>query len=249
LCQAVAQFMGERLGIRTQFVAEVGWLEREKRFDAGEIEICWMCGWPYVNRADRADPLVDLIAAPVMAHPRYKGQPVYFSDVVVSSDSPFYSFSDLRGASWAYNEPMSHSGCIAVRHFLAEQNICGEFFGTVVESGSHQASVDLILSRAVDGSAIDSTVFENALQQRPAIRPLLRIIETIGPSPAPPWVMHRTISPDLRDAVRREFLNMHQSPKGRAILEVAGLQRFEAVDDGHYDSIRQMAATAAKVVL
>jgi phosphonate transport system substrate-binding protein len=244
-CDAVARTVGERLGMRTQFVRDVPWQEREHGFDLGEIEVCWMCGWPYAVRADSPSADLDLIAAPVMAGPRYLDQPVYFSDVVVRTESPFKSFEDLRGKSWAYNEPMSHSGYHVVRHFLATQKRYGGFFGSVVESGSHQASVDLILSGVVDGSAIDSTVLEAILRLRPELTPLLRVIETLGPSPSPPWVMHSSTSRDLRDAVRKEFLTMHERAEGRAILEGAGVRRFAAVDDHYYDAIREMAAAGA----
>jgi len=88
---------------------------------------------------------------------------------VVRADSRYTSFDDLRGAAWAYNEPMSHSGYNVVRHFMAGRNIHGGFFGPVVESGSHQASIDLIVNGVVDGSAIDSTVLEAILRRRPEL--------------------------------------------------------------------------------
>lgn len=248
-CDAVARFVGERLGVRTQFVEGLPWQERERRFDLGEIEVCWMCGWPYVLRADSPSAGLDLIAAPVMAHPRYLDRPVYFSDVVVRADSGFDSFKDLRGASWAYNEPVSHSGYIVVRHFLASQHIYGGFFGSAVESGSHAASIDLILNRSVDGSAIDSTVLEAMLRRRPEMKPLLRIIDTLGPSPAPPWVVRSSMPQDLRDALRTAFLAMHESTDGRAILQEAAVLRFEAVTDSYYDPIRAMAAAGVQAQL
>jgi phosphonate transport system substrate-binding protein len=248
-CDAVVRFIGERLGVRTQFVKDAPWKERERRFDLGDIEVCWMCGWPYADRADSPSADVDLIAAPVMADPRYLDQPVYFSDVVVRADSTFDSFKNLRGASWAYNEPRSHSGYNAVRYFLAKQNLEGGFFGSVVESGSHEASIDLILSRSVDASAIDSTVLEAIRRRRPEITPLLRVIDTIGPSPAPPWVMRASLPQELRDGLRREFLAMHETTEGRAILQPAAVQRFGAVNDRYYDAIREMAAISARIQL
>ncbi|MBI2828817.1 MAG: hypothetical protein HYX77_06065, partial [Acidobacteria bacterium] len=93
--------MGDRLGVRTQFVGEMPWQKRERGFDRGEIEVCWMCGWPYAVRADSPSAGIDLIAAPVMAGPRYLDRPVYFSDIVVRADGRFDSFKDLRGGSWA----------------------------------------------------------------------------------------------------------------------------------------------------
>jgi phosphate/phosphite/phosphonate ABC transporter binding protein len=248
-CEAVAGFIGRRIGVRTEFVTNCPWKERERAFDRGEIAVCWMCGWPYAERADTSGADVELIAAPVMADSRYLGRSVYFSDIVVRADSRFRSFDDLCGASWAYNEPKSHSGYNVVRYYLAGRNIDGAFFGSVVESGSHAASIDLILGGTVDASAIDSTVLEAVGRYRPEIVPLLRVIGTIGPSPAPPWVMRSSLSPSVRDALRREFLTMHESLAGRALLANAAVRRFAPVTNDDYNPIREMAALAASVRL
>ena len=98
---------------------------------------------------------------------RYQDRPVYFSDVVVRRDrAHFESFVDLRGASWAYNEPRSHSGFNVVRAYLAESGHLDDFFGAVVESGAHSESLEMVLSGRVDGAAIDSTVLEWLTAQR-----------------------------------------------------------------------------------
>jgi phosphonate transport system substrate-binding protein len=36
-------------------VHDIRWQERLRRFDAGRIQVAWMCGLPYVWRADRDD--------------------------------------------------------------------------------------------------------------------------------------------------------------------------------------------------
>lgn len=244
----LVRLLGKQLGIRTELVHELPWKERERQFDRGDIDVCWMCGWPYADRADSRAGL-ELVAAPVMADPRYSDRPVYFSDVVVRDDSTFEAFEDLRGASWAYNEPMSHSGYNVVRYFLALKKMDGAFFGKVVESGAHAASTDLILKGSVDASAIDSTVLAAIAARRPEIKSKLRVIETIGPSPAPPWVMRSSLPQGVRDAVRRGFLGLHESAEGRAVLKQAALQRFAAVEDKDYDPIRDMAAIAASTRL
>ena len=69
---------------------------------------------------------------------RYGGRPIYFSDVIVHRDSPFRSFLDLRGHSWAYNEPLSHSGYGITRYHLLELGETGGFFSEVVEAGFHE---------------------------------------------------------------------------------------------------------------
>lgn len=209
--------------------------------DAGQIDLCWLCGLPYVWKADRTPGTIAALAAPVMAGSRYQDKPVYYSDVVVHRDSPFHTFEDLRGASWAFNEPGSHSGYGVVRYALAVRNETMNYFGQVIESGAHQNSLRMILNREVDASAIDSTVLEMAVANDPTILSQIRVIDTFGPSPIPPWVVSGGVPLALRQKLRELLASMDQDLRGRALLEKAHVKRFTVVDDHDYDPIREMA--------
>jgi phosphonate transport system substrate-binding protein len=97
LCSAIAAIIESQVGIATEYVTGIPWQERERLFDSGEIDILWLCGLPYVDKADLADGRMELLAVPVPSGARYHGRPVYYSDVVVRRDSPFKSFIDLNG--------------------------------------------------------------------------------------------------------------------------------------------------------
>jgi phosphonate transport system substrate-binding protein len=249
MCQSIAHYLAPRLDMPTAFMGDVSWEVRERRFDAGQIDIAWICGAPYVRKADRPDASLELLVAPVMAAARYQQRPIYFSDVVVHRASPFREFADLRGASWAYNEPGSHSGYHVVRYYLARLGESSGYFGRVIESGAHQTSLQYILDRQVDAAAIDSTVLELVCAQRPEVRAQLRVIATFGPSPMPPWVIGRHIAPQLREQVRTLLLHMHEDPHGQAILNRGQIARFAAVTDRTYDAIRHMLQVGAGVTL
>jgi len=247
--RAIARYAAERLGMSIEFVDGIPWQERERLLDEGAIHAGWICGLPYVLKADRHRPGLELLAAPVMAGPRHAGRPVYFSDIVVRRDSTVRSFEDLRGSRWAYNEPGSHSGHNIVRYRLARLGERAGYFATVTETGAHQKTLRMIAAGEVDASAIDSTVLETEFRARPVLRRQLRVIESWGPSPAPPWVASRRVPPVLRRQLRRIMLAMHREPGGRAILREARLARFYGVSDRAYDPIRHMARVAADAVL
>lgn len=244
LCAEITAYLGEYLRLPTKFVDEIPWQARERRFDAGEIHIGWVCGLPYVQKADCDPPFVELLAAPIMSGTRYGGRAVYFSDVVTRADSPFRTFEDLQGTVWAFNEPNSHSGYTITRYFLAVRGERNGFFGKIFESGSHQNSLRWLLERRIDATAVDSTVLETELAAHPQLARQLRRIITLGPSPIPPWIVHTSVPPDIRRGVRRAFLEMHQSAAGREILRRGNIRRFIRVTDVDYNPIRMMAALA-----
>ncbi|MEW6736277.1 MAG: PhnD/SsuA/transferrin family substrate-binding protein [Acidobacteriota bacterium] len=247
VCWAMVGYIRERLGIPTQFIEEIPWQEREQLFDAGEIDLCWICGLPYVLKADQANTKIELLAAPVMYGSRYQNLPIYFSDVVVHSESRFHSFADLKAARWAYNEPGSHSGYGLVRYHLATLGEDLSFFRETVESGGHQFSLHMILNRQIDASAIDSTVLEFETLHNPEIGAKLRIIATLGPSPIPPLIISKNVPVQLRVELRELLLNMHNEPAGRAILAQGRIVNFVMVQDHCYNAIRHMAAKAGLI--
>ena len=246
-CQHIAQYLGSRLGLPVEFVNDIPWPEREERLDAGDIHLGWICGWPYVKKVDQQPASLELVAAPVMQHPRYRQRPIYFSDVVVHQASKYHRFADLRGAVWAYNEPHSHSGYNLTCYHLTRLGESRGYFGRVVEAGSHLKALEMVLARQIDATAVDSTVLELELAARPALETELRLIDTLGPSPIPPWVATRNIAPELRPAIRRLFWQMHEQPEGRAILRQGQIMKMVRVEDGDYDPIRDMARLARQV--
>jgi phosphonate transport system substrate-binding protein len=249
LCSAIATYLHYQLGEPTEYVTGIPWQEREAQFDRGEIQVLWLCGLPYVHKAELAESSMELLAVPVPLGKRYQGRPVYFSDVVVRRENPARCMDDLRGTVWAYNEPRSHSGFNVVRAYLADRREWNGFFTRVVEAGAHSRSLELILSGAVDGAAIDSMVLEWFGRRQTELMKRLRVVETIGPSPIPPWVISRRMPEELRARVRVALLRMHLDRNGRRILQRANFERFIEGRDGDYDPIRRMAARADHVLM
>ena len=245
--EQLAEHLSSRLAVETNLISGIPWREREELIDLGEAHVSWLCGLPYIWKVDRPDSGIELLAAAVMEGSRYMDRPVYYSDVVVRADSPYTSFADLEGTRWAYNEPNSHSGYNVVRYHLATLGELYGYFGEVQESGSHLASLEMLLGGEIDAAAIDSTVLESEQVKRPDLTDQLRVVESLGPSPIPPWTVSKELPPAIRYAVRQIFLEMHRDEEGASILQAAKIKRFEAVTDSDYDPIREMEHTAAWV--
>ena len=102
----------------------------------------------------------------------------------------------------------------------------------------------MILSGRVDCAAIDSTVLEWLIAGRSALPEQIRVIESLGPSPMPPWVISRKVAASLRGDVRNLLLCMHGDVNGGGMLARAGLERFVEARDHDYNPIRVMARKA-----
>jgi phosphonate transport system substrate-binding protein len=243
----VAEYLSAQLGLDTKFIQQPPWQTREQLLLQGQIQIGWVCGLPYVRHTDQQPVPFELLAAPVMQAPRYGQRPIYFSDVIVHREGEFGRFADLRGASWAFNEPGSHSGYKLTRYHLVTIGESGAFFRSIVAAGSHQNAIEMVRQRQIDASAIDSTVLEIEILHRPEVLPDIRVIATLGPSPIPPLVVSKQVDSDLREHVQTILLEMHTDPEGQTILSAGLISHFVQVSDQDYDPIRRMARLASRV--
>ncbi|CAM3235915.1 phosphate/phosphite/phosphonate ABC transporter substrate-binding protein [Shewanella violacea] len=245
--KSLAEYLANRLNIQIEACLDISWQEREEGFDAGDIDICWICGLPYIWKVDKPISQVELLATPVLKGKRYRNTAVYYSDVVVHMDSPIRNFADLEGKRWSYNEPLSHSGTYVVRDHLAKMGKDYRYFGKVVESGAHQNSIKMILDKQIDASAIDSWVLELELKKHPELASKLRIIDTLGPSSFPPWMISKHVPVEFRRRIKHLLVEMHHDPVGRSILDKVEISHFAATEDKDYDPIRKMAQSAEKI--
>jgi phosphate/phosphite/phosphonate ABC transporter binding protein len=234
--ETVTEEVGARLRIPTELVVETSYESCER----DENEVCFVCSLPYVMFERRGVSPAVPVAAPVLEGDRYGGRPIYFSDVIVQRDSPFRSFADLRGRSWAYNERLSHSGYGITRYHLLRLGETNGFFGQVVEAGFHEVSIRMVADKEVDASAIDSQVLAVALRDDPDLRNRLRVIDALGPSTIQPVAVSKRLPADLRDEIRRALLALGDDPSCRERLRHGMVERFDPVIAASYDDIRMM---------
>ncbi|MBY0527129.1 MAG: PhnD/SsuA/transferrin family substrate-binding protein [Gemmataceae bacterium] len=240
---AVYEFITARLGDRLGCAAEL--VVGDSYDELDDVDVAFVCGLAYVERAEGGESSVEPIAAPLLQGQRYGGRPVYFSDVIVRRDSPFQTFADLRGRSWSYNEPHSHSGYGVTRYRLVQMGETNGYFGRVVQAGWHERSIQMVCDGAVDASAIDSQVLAVAVRDEPELGGRLRVIDTLGPSTIQPVVVSRRLPEAVKDAIQSELLLLGDDPVAQRSLTHGFIQRFVAVTDESYDDIRAMRDVAA----
>jgi phosphonate transport system substrate-binding protein len=239
----VVAHLGAATGLATEMLSDTS-AGMEALFAGGALAGAFGCGLPYVWKAAEPEPLVRLLAAPVMPAPRYGDRPVYFADVIVRADSRCHAFGDLRGATFAYNEDISMSGYVLPRyHWLTQGEDLLTFFGGLAKSGSHANSMDWVEGGRADCAAIDSVVLEMEFLQRPARRESFRVVASCGPATMPPVFASARLDPPTHAALTEALLGMHTTAAGRAVLQVGGVRRFARVTDSDYDDIRRIAKT------
>jgi phosphonate transport system substrate-binding protein len=235
----LADRIGDRLGRPVELMVGASF----DQFERGEADLGVICGLPYVWLAARRPAPLEPLAAPVLAGDRYVGRPVYYSDVIVRCDSPITCLEEVRGCSWAYNEPASHSGHTVTLYSLVRIGARPGFFGRVVEAGYHQQAIRLVDAGAVDAAAIDSQVLAVELRDHPELADGLRVVGSFGPSTIQPVVAASRLPSRLKEQIRNLLVELGDDPAARTALAHGLVDRFTPVDDAAYDDIRAMLAT------
>ena len=107
----------------------------------------------------------------------------------------------------------------------------------------------MVLAGQIDAAAIDSIALDLAAQAQPELRKQVHVVETLGPNPAPPWLISKQVAPPVRRKLQAILLTLGNSAKGKAILKQCHLSRFVAVKDEDYDQIGRVAQEAEQATL
>jgi phosphonate transport system substrate-binding protein len=196
-------------------------------FTSGMADVGFVCAPSF--RWLRARGTVELLPVAVPSDPRAKGQPVYFSDVIVPAASPARSVHDLLHAEWVCNDTHSLSGFFSIRERL------GAIAGAEPRfrfSGSHLQSIALIAAGAAEAAAIDSNVLRLELARRPELATRLRIIDGWGPRPMQPTIVRSSLDPHLKNTIAAALLSI-----GRSDLEPFGFQGFAHAEEAAYVNV------------
>lgn len=241
--QAVAGYLGRVFGVETLLVQSECEALSDPMILQDKLDIAFICGLPFVQLNRFVPGKLQAIVAPVMQASRYGDRPVYFSDIIVKADSNFTTFNDLAGKTFCYNDPGSNSGYNLMRQRLMHSGYPIRFFGKVIQSGSHQNSIKLVVEELADCAAIDSTVLEQQLRDSPQLANHLRVIESIGSCPMPPVVASARLESYIQELQSALCQPDHEL---QSAMEQAHIRRYDVVQPEDYAPLGTMYDAAVK---
>ena len=233
----IARDLAVRLGLATGldlvYDPDLPWSQRLAAIRTGGADVIWMCSLPMLNALDAGRMDAEIVAAPVF--PGHDG-PTYRSVVIARRQSGFATLDDLRGSRLAINEQMSWSGHHVFRVHLATAGEREAFFGEIVETGSHAASIQAVLAGEADVAAIDDTIWEHRLLLDDRLRDLV-VIDRTRAWPAPPFALSRALGSSVRDVLAHALVCATPS----------GLDAIVPATTADYDLVRRGMAISSGV--
>lgn len=232
--QRLQGYIEKKLGRPVQLVDRENYAEMNNLLETGGVDAAFVCAGPYVEGKARFN--LELLAMPLV-----KGQPIYYSYIIVHKNSSSKTLQDLRGKVFAFTDPKSNSGKLVPTYMLAKMKETPEsFFSRVEFTYGHDKSIRAVAEKIVDAAAVDSLIWEYAARKNPQFTGQTKIIAKSAPYGIPPLVVRPGLDPAVKNTLKKILLSASTDPEGKAILDGMMIDSFVAGDDTNYNSIRAM---------
>jgi phosphonate transport system substrate-binding protein len=223
-------YLGDALGRPVELLQRRTYEEINAMLASGEADIGFVCTSAYVVGHD--DFGLRLLAAPEI-----HGETVYRSVLITPAGSGADSMAELRGAVFAFTDPMSLSGRMYPTSVVEALGETPEtFFARTFFTYSHEEAIEAVASRVAGGAAVDSLVLDHVLASNPDLP--IEIVAASPPFAIPPVVASPLLPAAQVEEIRSLLLGLHQQSEASAALESMGVDRFVVIDDAAYDGVR-----------
>jgi ABC-type phosphate/phosphonate transport system substrate-binding protein len=208
----------------------------------GDLGAVAMCGYPLATWEGGSRPVP--VASPAPDPEPFSGRAVYWTDIVVRADSRFERDDDLAGASFGWTVEDSQSGYQAARRHFARRALArgGRFFGALRGPlVTPRAVVDSILAGSIDAGPLDGYWHALLRRHEPAVAKRLRVIARTAETPIPCFVAAQGTAPEIRERLRKAFIESSEATALHGVFHDLALARFERIEAGVYETLARQA--------
>lgn len=232
--QPLLDYLSEALDRPVELIQRRTYQETNDLIESGEVDMAFVCTSAYITGHDE-------FGMELLAGPEVSGESVYYSILIVPVGSSAETMQDLEGKVFAFTDPISYSGRVYPTYLVHQlEQTPDTFFGRTFFTYSHDDAIYAVADGLADGAAVDSLVYDFALERDPTLSDRVSVIHRSPPFGIPPVVVSPNMRPQQRALLQETLLMMHQMPGGNEALHTLGLERFILIEDSAYDSARQI---------
>jgi phosphonate transport system substrate-binding protein len=229
--QPLKAYLEKMLNKQIELVVTTDYSSMIEAMRFGRIEVAYFGPFSYVLAKSRA-PEIEPFAVGIE-----KGQPFYNSIIIAQAGGPVATLADIKGKNFGYGDQASTSSHLMPRAFLQKNGLEGGKDYRVVHLGTHDAVARAVQNGQVHAGALSKAIYENLLARKTIDAAKLKVLAITPPIPNYPMVMQGSLVPELKDAIRKAFVEC----KDREVLKAFRAEGFAATDDKAYDILRETA--------
>lgn len=244
LYETLLELLEESVGCHTTLLYETrrpGPLpDRPDPFSTDKVDLGFLSAAAYMKLCENKNTSIELLpVTPVFKHEiNVENKPGYFSDIIIHRDKKPHNVNtllDLRGCTFAYSDEESLSGSRIVLKTLREKGENASFFGSLLRSGSHLKSAQMVLSKQADCAAVDSTTLLYSKKYMYDGGKDIITLETLGHLPPYPIVVNSRLPGKTKKAITYALLKHSETVEWKKKLSNFGIIKFEINSDAAYN--------------
>lgn len=205
--------------------------EVNELLENGEVDFAFICSGAYVD-------ILKKRKVKLLAVPKVDGELFYNALIIAHKGHGISDFSDFKGHSFAFTDPLSNTGRLFPMMKLAElKKNETDFFSKTTFSYGHDISIQLVNRGIIDGASVHGLIFDYLESYNPERVENIEIIERSERFGIPPVVAPRSLDRKTFEKYQEVFLNIHHDSIGSQILEKLNIDSFEVVGDSLYQNV------------
>lgn len=229
LNEPLRAYLEVKLGMSVELVVGANYVATSEALRRGEVDLAYLGPVTYILQSRSA-------ALEPFARPTHVGStgPTFRAVIIVAADSPVLTLAELRGCEFAVGDLASTSGSWVPRHMLLEAGLSQERDYTRRVLGAHDAVADAVARHQFAAGGLHLTVLHRLIAEGLIAADSVRILAESAPIPEYMWTFREGLAVELREALRRAFLELSDP----LALRVFNAQAFIPAVDADVDRVR-----------
>lgn len=232
--QKMVDYIAGELGRPAVLVQRKTYEELNMLLAGGEADIAFISTGAYTSYNG-------MIPLELLAMVQTDGTVFYKAYFIVNADSNITSFSQLRGRTFAFTDPLSYSGRLAVDYMLMDeyQTTPEKFFQRCFYTYSHDKSLWAVENKLADGAGIDSQIYDYARKNDSRLEDKIRIIGVMKPTPTGPVVMRQDLPMETKQRLQEIFFHMDENQEMAEAMQQVIIDKFVSPQPEVYDELKR----------
>lgn len=230
------QHISAKVGLPIHYIQKESYQEVNQLLADGAVDFAFICSGAYIDA--KKNNTINLLVGPQVNKVN-----TYTAYIICNRNIKAYSIKDLKGRSFAFTDPLSHTGYNYPLKLLKDKGLeYQSFFKKTLFTYGHDLSIQMVNRGIVDAASVHGLIFDYLMKFTPEKIENIRIIEESEPFGIPPVVTPKSLDPRRYKLYKNIFLNLHKDPVGKLILEKINIDRYVEVTDEMYDGVRRIKA-------
>lgn len=227
--QPLKDYLEKSLGKKIELIVTTDYSSMIEAMRFGRLDLAYFGPLSYVLAKTKSE--IEPFAAMLT-----DGKPTYRSVLIANTGSRIDSYKDIKGKKMAYGDKASTSSHLIPKTVLARNGLMTGRDYSEHFVGTHDAVAVNVANGNADAGGLSEKIWLYILDRKLIDTSKVKILGYSDEYPQYPWAMRSNLKPELKEIVRRSFVEM----KDPVVLKNFKAEGFAPIADVDYDVIREM---------